>query len=136
MAVSGVAALTGVAVVCFTRSTPPAGPPLATHAALPDTRLAGVENGIHLPTGLKAEPGFGIVAAHCLRCHSSLLVIQNRASREGWEQLIRWMQATQGLHDLGIAEPVILDYLAAHYAPVASGRRPQLAGINWYQLAE
>jgi hypothetical protein len=134
--VSGVAALMGVAVVYFTRSTRSAGPPLAPHAALPDTGLAGVENGIHLPTGLKAEPGFGIVAAHCLRCHSSRLVIQNRASRQGWEQLIRWMQATQGLPDLGIAEPVILDYLAAHYAPVASGRRPPLTGISWYQLEE
>jgi len=50
--------------------------------------------------------------------------------------MIRWMQAKQGLWDLGPNEPVILDYLAANYAPEEIGRRANLdvEGIEWYVL--
>jgi hypothetical protein len=46
------------------------------------------------------------------------------------------MQSTQGLWDLGEAEPIILDYLATHYAPEESGRRAaiDLDAIEWYIL--
>jgi hypothetical protein len=50
--------------------------------------------------------------------------------------MIRWMQETQGLWQLGEAEPQILDYLAANYAPQENSRRPllDLKSIEWYIL--
>jgi hypothetical protein len=48
--------------------------------------------------------------------------------------MIRWMQATQNLWDLGANEGIILDYLAKHYAPQNTGRRAPLTDITWYEL--
>jgi len=95
-----------------------------------------VLNDIHVQTGLVAAEGFEIVRGTCTACHSAKLITQNRASREGWKQMIRWMQETQGLWNLGEQEPIILDYLAKHYAPKDTGRRPQLdvAAIEWFIL--
>lgn len=95
-----------------------------------------VENGIHVPTGLKVGEGYEIVQAACLTCHSAKLITQNRATREGWHEMILWMQATQGLGNLGNMEPIILDYLATNYAPDESSRRPVLNPdqIEWYIL--
>lgn len=79
----------------------------------PDTRLVIAE-------------GYELVKAQCTVCHSARLVVQNRADRAGWLQMIRWMQETQGLWPLGDSEPVILDYLATHYGPLPRGRRMPL----------
>jgi len=97
-----------------------------------------VENGIHVPTGLVYAEGFDVVRATCTACHSAQLVTQNRASREGWANMIDWMQETQGLWDLGEQEPIILDYLATYYAPEEVGRRANLdvEAIEWYVLEE
>ncbi len=80
--------------------------------------------------------GHEAVRQHCAPCHSLLLVAQNRNSRDGWAALIDWMQETQNLWDLGEQEPVILDYLAAHYGPRPQSRRPNLnlEAIQWYPL--
>ncbi|NNE27646.1 MAG: hypothetical protein HKN09_12450 [Saprospiraceae bacterium] len=96
-----------------------------------------VENGIHVATGLAYDDNFQVVRSACVTCHSAQLIIQNRATKEGWLEIIRWMQATQGLADLGDKEPQILDYLAKHYAPKETGRRPNLdmASIEWYTLS-
>ena len=96
-----------------------------------------VVDGVHLRTGLRADENLPIVIAACTSCHSGQLVAQNKATREGWQSMIRWMQATQGLQDLGSSEPAILDYLAKHYAPQQAGRRPLLAAedIEWYVLS-
>lgn len=93
-----------------------------------------VENGIHVETGLVYAEGFEEVRGTCTACHSAKLVIQNRATRAGWKDMIRWMQQTQGLWDLGSSEPIILDYLAKHYAPQAIERRASLdvEEIEWY----
>ena len=93
-------------------------------------------NGIHVQTGLVYEDGFEEVRAICTSCHSAKLVTQNRATRDGWKEMIRWMQETQGLWELGPAEPKILDYLAKYYAPEAAGRLSNLdiAEIEWYIL--
>jgi hypothetical protein len=50
--------------------------------------------------------------------------------------MIKWMQETQGLGDLGTNEPIVLDYLAKYYAPKETGRRKSLeiAEIEWYIL--
>jgi len=95
-----------------------------------------VENGIHVESGLVYAKGFDEVRGTCTACHSAKLVTQNRATREGWKDMIRWMQKTQGLWDLGTNEPIILDYLAKHYAPQEIERRPGLdiAEIEWYIL--
>ena len=95
-----------------------------------------IENGIHVATGLVYAEGFEIVRGTCTACHSAKLVTQNRATREGWLQMIRWMQETQGLWELGENEKIILDYLSKHYAPEEIGRRANLdiAAIEWYIL--
>jgi len=114
------------------------------YACAPDTDHLAADaakewpvDSIH-PSGLAYAPGFAIVRGNCTTCHSAKLITQNRATREGWEQMIRWMQATQGLHDLADDEPVILDYRAEHYAPEEVGRRGNLNydSIDWYELNE
>ncbi|MEM9544994.1 MAG: hypothetical protein AAGA77_03430 [Bacteroidota bacterium] len=95
-----------------------------------------IVNGVHIATGMIYDKDFEVVKAACTSCHSSKLITQNRATREGWKQMITWMQATQGLPDLGKNEPIILNYLAKHYAPKAEGRRRNLntEEIDWYVL--
>jgi len=95
-----------------------------------------VVNGIHVQTGLAYGEGFDIVRGTCTACHSAKLVTQNRATREGWRQMIRWMQETQGLWDLGDNEPIVLDYLAKYYAPKETGRRANIdvAEVEWFIL--
>jgi len=95
-----------------------------------------VENGIHVMTGLKVAEGWEITRGVCTTCHSAKLITQTRATRDGWEQMIRWMQQTQGLWDLGNQEATILNYLAANYAPEEESRRPNLniEAIEWYVL--
>lgn len=75
-----------------------------------------------------------LVVANCTGCHSGKLVTQNRATREGWRNMIRWMQETQNLKDLGPDEEKILDYLSTHYAPAKQGRRQNLQVEEWYSL--
>jgi len=95
-----------------------------------------VENGIHVKTGLKSDKNLKLVIAKCTSCHSAKLITQNRATREGWKNMIVWMEATQGLPNLGSEEPLVLDYLSTHYAPEESGRRANLDmnKIEWYIL--
>ncbi|MEM8897085.1 MAG: monoheme cytochrome C [Bacteroidota bacterium] len=93
-----------------------------------------VENGIHVATGFIAEGDYMTVVANCTSCHSSKLVLQNRATKEGWEEMIRWMQQTQKLWDLGENEEKILNYLATHYGPEDKGRRAPLAVEEWYEI--
>ncbi|MEQ9442967.1 MAG: hypothetical protein RIG62_28275 [Cyclobacteriaceae bacterium] len=103
-------------------------------AATAETQL---EDGKDVQTGLLAGDGLQVVKSTCTACHSSALILQNRFTREGWHQTIVWMQETQGLWDLGENEAIILDYLAANYAPEApTGRRIPLNGIEWYELKE
>ncbi len=95
-----------------------------------------IKGGIHLPMGLVAGEGLEVVINNCTNCHTADLIIQNRGTREKWQELIRWMQETQGLWDLGVNETIILDYLAKNYAPEQKGRRDPLVGIEWYELKE
>jgi len=95
-----------------------------------------VRDGIHVATGLVAEKGYKTVISNCTNCHSADLIIQNRGTRERWVELIKWMQQTQGLWELGDNEEIIVSYLSEFYAPVQSGRRANLSGIEWYELSE
>lgn len=93
-----------------------------------------IVNGIHQPTGLIVDKGVEDVMVNCGACHSLSLVTQNRATRDGWKDIIVWMQETQKLWDLGAKEAVILDYLAKNYAPENEGRRRMLEIEEWYSL--
>ena len=77
-------------------------------------------------TGLALGPGFEVVSVQCTVCHSARLITQNRTDREGWLEMIRWMQETQGLWPLGAQEEAVLDYLAANYGARPAGRRAPL----------
>ncbi|MBL4593223.1 MAG: monoheme cytochrome C [Flavobacteriales bacterium] len=93
-----------------------------------------IENGIDLESGLIVDEGYEVVRGTCGACHSLSLVTQNSATREGWKDVIVWMQKTQKLWDLGESEVVILDYLEKNYAPKEQGRRASLKNIEWYEL--
>jgi hypothetical protein len=108
--------------------------PIDTSDIQRDTEYDKVVDGIHVRTGFVDGEGLMSVVTHCTACHSASLVTQNRMTREGWEQTIRWMQKTQNLWDLGANESVILDYLSTHYAPQKKGRRQNLANLEWYEL--
>jgi len=85
------------------------------------------EEKIDKETGLIVAPGFEQVRETCTVCHSPMLITQNKADRDGWLEMIRWMQDKQGLQDLEpVLEKTILDYLAANYGPTASSRRTPL----------
>lgn len=95
-----------------------------------------IEKGIHMPSGLIADTGFSLVYKTCGQCHSLDLVKQNKASAQGWKDMIKWMQETQGLWDLGEDEAKIIAFLAKNYAPTNSGRRKNLENIVWYNLED
>ena len=79
-------------------------------------------------TGLAVAPGWEDIRTHCGGCHSFGLITNQRANREGWRDMIRWMQRTQNLWELPPeSETRILDYLAENYAPQAlRQRRPPI----------
>jgi len=98
--------------------------------------LPGEIGSIDQESGLVIDHGLTVVKAHCSTCHSAKLVAQNHFSREGWLEVIRWMQEKQNLWDLGEQEKVILDYLEKNYAPNKVGKRKKLENIDWYVLNE
>lgn len=86
-------------------------------------------------TSLKKSPGYKTVQRECTVCHSEKLITQNRASRAGWTEIIRWMQKTQNLRSFSAKEEkTLLDYLANHYGPQVTGRRAPLKTQEWYDL--
>lgn len=85
-------------------------------------------------SGLIVDRDLTLVLTNCTVCHSGRLIAQNRATREGWKEMIVWMQKTQNLWELGENEDRILDYLEKHYSPIATGRRANLVVENWYKL--
>ncbi len=93
-----------------------------------------VENGLDVETGFVAEGDYLLVKRTCVACHSSKLVLQNRATAEGWREMIRWMQETQKLWDLGENEDKIVAYLAKYLGPEKKSRRANLVVDEWYEL--
>ena len=85
-----------------------------------------IVDGIDVDSGLIVDDNYELVKTNCSACHSLKLVTQNRATRDGWKDIIVWMQETQKLWDLGDNEPLILDYLGKNYAPNKKGRRQNL----------
>ena len=95
-----------------------------------------IVDGVNVSTGLIVDEGHELVAAHCSACHSLKLVTQNRSSRQGWKDIIVWMQKTQKLWDLKEAEDPILTYLSKNYGSKKSSRRENLTDIEWYNLED
>lgn len=75
-------------------------------------------------TGLIKDTGWELVRVNCGGCHSHKIVTSQRADRQTWLDIIRWMQATQNLWQFDRdTETGILDYLAKNYPPQATRRR-------------
>jgi hypothetical protein len=75
-------------------------------------------------TGLIIAEYWETVRNTCTECHSAKSVIAQRGDRKTWTDVIRWMQATQGLQELDAkTEGEILQYLVSNYAPKSRGRR-------------
>lgn len=87
---------------------------------------AQTRSALHSASQLHEDPNKAIVQAHCTGCHSAALITQNRLTRQGWLDTIRWMQEKQGLWPLGEQETQILDYLEKYYYPQSTGRRKAL----------
>jgi len=100
------------------------------------THSSEIETAEMLPGEFVPDEYVHVVERACTSCHSSQLVTQNRANRDGWKKMIRWMQETQGLPELGLSEVLILDYLAKNYGPKKQSRRAnlQLVEDDWYEL--
>jgi hypothetical protein len=85
---------------------------------------AAVAANIDEVSGLIKAPGWELVRANCGSCHSHALVVQQRADRQTWFDMIRWMQASQNLWQFSPdMEAQILDYLAVNYPPQPNRRR-------------
>ena len=75
-------------------------------------------------SGLVKQPGWEEVRAHCGACHTFSVVTNQRATRAGWREMIRWMQRTQNLWQFpDDTETRILDYLAENYGPQEAARQ-------------
>ncbi len=96
----------------------------------------GFKNGIHQLTGFVFDENVDLVIANCTACHSAKLVTQNKATEQGWRDMIKWMQETQNLWDLGDKEDKIVQYLVKNYGPSKLGRRARLQVQNWYKLQD
>lgn len=79
-------------------------------------------------SGLIKSPGWEQVRVHCGGCHSHALVTSQRADRNTWLDIIRWMQETQNLWQFQPeVESQILDYLATNYPPQPNQRRAPIS---------
>ncbi|GAB3163935.1 hypothetical protein [Telluribacter humicola] len=110
-----------------------------TSHSIPATELAVAGDTLKKDpdTGLVVDENLMMVKAQCTSCHSPKLISQNRFTRDGWRQKIRWMQANHNLWDLGDTEKVVLDYLEKYYAPTQIySRRAPLTNIEWYPLKQ
>jgi len=92
-------------------------------------------------TGLKMTGDWEIVRAHCIACHSSKLITQQRGTAQQWLTMIRWMQNKQNLWQFDPAtEEKIISYLADNYPPSDAQRRaalsPELMPPNPYTTLE
>lgn len=95
--------------------------------ALMGFAAVGLADEVDAATGLVIDRGWELVRANCIACHSLRLVTAQRATRQTWLDLIRWMQRTQNLWQLAAEdEASMLDYLAKHYHPEPSRRRAAL----------
>ena len=71
--------------------------------------------------GLPPGPGREEVFSLCQACHSLKTVLQQRLSREVWDETLVWMIEEQGMPELDPEDYArILDYLGSRLSPEAS----------------
>ncbi len=79
---------------------------------------SNIEKQIDPQTGLIVDVGYELVKRNCTVCHSSKFILLQRGDRKDWQEMIVWMQETQGLWEFTPdTQNAILDYLAKNYAP-------------------
>jgi hypothetical protein len=93
-----------------------------------------IENGREIGTGLLVDKNWTLIKRHCTQCHTTKIITQNRASREGWASMILWMQETQNLWDLGEDLEGVLDYLARNYGVADEGFSSEMIIQEWYEI--
>ncbi len=105
-----------------------------TVAADEDDDFYEIVDGKEVSSGLIVGENWELVKTHCTSCHSAQLITQNKATKEGWDHTIKWMQESQNLWDLGDDHEGVVEYLATYYGPGDSGRRSQLVVNEWYEI--
>ncbi len=78
--------------------------------------------------GMPRTEGVETVFAQCSYCHSPFLIMQQRLSRERWDEVVRLMVEEKGMPEPDPADrQVILDYLAKYFsgAPAPVGQAKQ-----------
>ena len=72
---------------------------------------------------LPAAPGRDETFAMCSACHAFRLVSNQAMTRDQWDDTLTLMTKRHNMPDIrGADRDLILDYLAAHYAPRTPGR--------------
>ena len=65
---------------------------------------------------LPDDAGREEVEIYCSACHSLKIVVQQRLSRDAWDETLVWMVEEQAMDPLTEDErKLVLDYLAAHF---------------------
>lgn len=68
--------------------------------------------------GLPRTGEFEFIAAYCSACHSLEIVMQQRANRDGWSDMLTWMEEQQGMVPLDEADrELFLNYFVEHFGP-------------------
>ena len=69
--------------------------------------------------GLPAGPGRENIFYICAACHSLAIVLQQRLTRDSWEETLVWMAEEQGMPEPEPEElTIILDYLGSRFSAV------------------
>lgn len=129
--VAVIAAVAVLSVSACSQEAPPVEPAVAPEPAV------ATAPPLDPVTGLKMTDDWETVRAHCLACHSSRLITQQRGTAEQWLTMIRWMQKKQNLWVFDPeTESKIIGYLAENYPPSDAQRRaaipPDLMPPNPY----
>ena len=90
--------------------------PSKTVSALVDTPFDPADDYWGLPRDNSGA--HELVAAYCAGCHSLSIVMQQRATRAGWKDLLVWMEEKQGMPPLEADEDYVLEYLSKYFARI------------------
>jgi hypothetical protein len=85
-------------------------------------------------TGLIMDANLEVVVVNCIACHSAHLITYTSADSSQWHDMIKWMQQTQGLWDLGNDEKSIIEYLSQHYGPSNRQNQSEEITTTWHEI--
>ncbi len=86
----------------------------------PSVSLNAGANALFDPTddywGLPRSEGYDLVDGYCTACHSIRIVMQQRADRARWDELLTWMVKKQGMPEINPADrEQVLTYLSTEF---------------------